>query len=438
MATSDEAQITKAFSTRPDLQKAVFDAIKSTPHHTPLFASISAYILDLQSSSHTNGADATSENPTKKRKIDNELPTRAAAAAVWDLKTKAEAEIKDVSFTFPVRKKVEKVEFVGGKGGGLRAVGGGEVLAGVGWGDIDQIFCLPVPEKPKKQWHFVLIPRGNNGLQPAPTDPSQPSPPDQWLWTFSEPPKKDLEAGSSPTPLPTITLLNTYLRPYKRAVVEPRKEVFQSTIPQSQHKGEPGFHVKAFRGSKEGWLYFTNVGIVFGFKKPVLFFGFEGISTTSYTSVLQRTFNLVVGVESGDGGGEEVEFSMIDQVDFAGIDAYVKGRGLNDASLAAGRRGVVYGVNAVKEEENEAVEGDDGETELQKAERALQDQEDEEEEDYDPGSEGESEGSGSSSEEEEEYEGGEGGEEGEEDEEEGGESLVRKELGSDAEDVEVD
>jgi hypothetical protein len=89
---------------------------------------------------------------------------------------------------------------------------------------------------------------------------------------------------------------------------------------------------------------------------------------------------------------EEIEFSMLDQADFAGIDDYIKRHGLNDASLAAGRRAKRYGVNdpKVKDEANGAGENgavaaededmEDGETELQKAERLLQDEEDEEEE----------------------------------------------------------
>ena len=145
-------------------------------------------------------------------------------------------------------------------------------------------------------------------------------------------------------------------------------------------------------------------GILWVFKKPILFLPYAVVTSISYTSVLQRTFNLnVVAVfnsEDGAAQDQEVEFSMIDQADFAGIDAYIKRHGLNDASLAAGRRAKVYNVNKAKDgaaaEANghEAAAGDaagDGteETELQKAERLLQDQEDDEEEDYvDDGSEG--------------------------------------------------
>lgn len=180
-----------------------------------------------------------------------------------------------------------------------------------------------------------------------------------------------------------------------------------------------------------GYLFFLSTGIFFGFKKPLLFFGFETIESISYTSVLQRTFNLNISARSSaEDEEQEIEFSMIDQSDFPGIDAYVKKHGLQDASLAEARRAKKLNLNGEKRREDATgEEGDaDEETELQKAQRELEDQEDEEEEDYDPGSEADSDGSGSSSEEEDDAEDAE-------DAEEGDEDLVKGELGSEAEEV---
>lgn len=144
---------------------------------------------------------------------------------------------------------------------------------------------------------------------------------------------------------------------------------------------------------------------MFGFKKPLAFFPFACIDAISYTSVLQRTFNLVISTTSSSDGADvkETEFSMLDQADFAGIDDYVKRHGLNDASMAADRRAKAYNVNKVKKELDE--NGDDAgdredageeQSELQKAEQQLQDDEDEEEEDYEA-SGGESDGEGEDS-----------------------------------------
>lgn len=148
----------------------------------------------------------------------------------------------------------------------------------------------------------------------------------------------------------------------------------------------------------------------------------HAIASVSYTSVLQRTFNLNVTTlpaasasridALAEDGALEFEFAMLDQADFAGIDAYVKRHGLQDASLAEGRRAKRVGVNGAKGGEDNG-EGGEAEGELERARREVvareggggeEEDEGEEGEDYDPGSEGESEGSGTSSEEEEEGE----------------------------------
>ena len=219
------------------------------------------------------------------------------------------------------------------------------------------------------------------------------------------------------------------------AITEANPKLFSSAIKEAHRPNEQAVHVKAFRGSKDGYLYFLPNGILWGFKKPLLFLPKEQIIAVSYVAVLQRTFNMVIEVDvrykQEDGSyqeeREELEFGMIDQEDFAGIDAYVKRHGLQDSSMAEARKAKRLGINAVKGEEGETVDVGDG-GELKKAEAALEhnDEEDEDDEDegtdgedFDPGSEGESEGSGTSSEEESDAEGGgQGNDEDDDDEEE--------------------
>ena len=122
---------------------------------------------------------------------------------------------------------------------------------------------------------------------------------------------------------------------------------------------------------------------------------------------------------------------MIDQAQFAGIDAYIKTHELQDASMAEARKAKRHTINGKRGADPDKAENGDKPGELQKAEQQMQEEEDEEdelEEDYDPGSEGESEGSGTSSEEEDDYADGE----------EVDANLVEQELGSEAEDVEPD
>lgn len=176
-------------------------------------------------------------------------------------------------------------------------------------------------------------------------------------------------------------------------------------------------HVFGYRGSKDGYLFFLENGILWGFKKPLLFIPLTRVIAISYINVLQITFNMVVDVLTGEGeASEELEFSMLDQKDFAGIDAYVKLNRLQDRSMAEQRKARLQlaenrGKMAAEGSERDlgADAGDaDGMTELQQAEaeaeQRLIDEEDEEEEDYDPGSDGDSDGSGTSEDEDEEEE----------------------------------
>ena len=118
---------------------------------------------------------------------------------------------------------------------------------------------------------------------------------------------------------------------------------------------------------------------------------------------------------------------MLDQADFAGIDAYVKRHQLQDASMAEQRRAKKLNINGVKGDKGEDTNLEAEEGDLQKAAREaedLEDEDEEEDENFDPGSEGESEGSGSSDEEAEYGDG------------EVEEDVVEEELGSEAEEVE--
>ena len=189
-----------------------------------------------------------------------------------------------------------------------------------------------------------------------------------------------------------------------------------------------------------GYLFFLPTGILFGYKKPLLFYSFDVIESTSYTSVLQRTFNLTIAYKFvsdmgsvPDSDPQEVEFSMLDQSDFAGIDAYLKRHDLQDASMAEARRAKTVKKAAGAKSTTLAANGDgaegevDDRTELQKAEQQLDDEEDEQEEDFEPSDDDDGSGSESESEDDDAYR-----------RKVKGRDLVKEELGSEAEDVSAD
>jgi hypothetical protein len=420
-------EIDLAFAGDQDLRKRVHAAIDDYPAHSPLFRDISAYVLkNTTKTTLINGEPAA-----KKRKLDESNGAQngtAGAGSLLNASVAAWRSYPNTSFSIPQRKKLT-LELVLGKDGdgGIRAVGAGNTVEfGIAWKDVDQIFCLPIPEKAKRQHNFVVIPVHGDGVNSAPegTAPTEPI-----VWTFEEATGKNIVEGEDPGPGPMAEAIHHCLIKAKtgKVVIFPTEEEFASAIPQSHRKGEKAFHVKAYKGSKDGFLFFTSVGIIWGFKKPLSYFSFDCINSVSYTAILRNTFNLNIAVQNPDDPSKphELEFGMLDQADYAGIDEYVKEHGLQDASLAEQRRAKKLNVNPPAERDAGAgANGDadeNGETELQKAERLLQDDEDEEEEDYNPGSEeeDESDGSGSSDDEDEE---GEGYEEGYEDQEEGDEA----------------
>ena len=288
---------------------------------------------------------------------------------------------------------------------GIRAqTPAGEVEASTKWADVMEVACLPVPEKAQAQYNFCVFTTTSDGL-----------PADQILWTVPDIDPKEgtvdpnihkLTTGKYRTLL--LAAINHGLAPHKKRVTEPSDQEFASQLAQAHRKGETAYHIKAFRGAKDGFLFLLSTGIIWGFKKPLEFFPFHIIDSISYTSVLQRTFNLVITSRiSADAAPSEYEFSMIDQADFAGIDKYVKRHGLQDASMAEQRRAKKLNINGVKAGDgHQGDNGAEGEGELEKAAREaknLEEDDDDEEEDenFDPGSEGESEGEGSSSEDDE-------------------------------------
>ncbi|KAK6007535.1 hypothetical protein QM012_004349 [Aureobasidium pullulans] len=432
-----------AFGHDAALCDRILAAAKENRDQMQLFVDIARYMSQYMSAKRTSEDDANQGPDAKKRKMQANdsaaAPPLSASnsSATFNQQdfTNVLYSVPETSFAVPQRKKMtvqlaadpQRVEE-----GALRVVheASGVNLA-VPFSKIEQVFCLPVPEKAARQWNFVIFANQTVDLQTG----DRVTEAEQIVWTMPETAPANVTAADGFKPLDvdtyvtsTMRSLNACMKGHGKNVIIPTEQEFASAIPQSHRKGEAAYHVKAHKGSKDGYLFFLAAGIVWAFKKPLALFTFENIESISYTSVLQRTFNIVITTMPDPVTGEkqDLEFSMLDQADFAGIDEYVKRHDLNDASMAADRRAKKLNINPkpkteATDAENVGAAGaddddDDEMTELQKAEQALQDQEDEEEEDYDPGSEGESEGSGSDSEEEEEggAEGGDGDEEEEE------------------------
>lgn len=331
--------------------------------------------------------------------------------------------MNEVSFSIPQRKKFTLTVFRQSSSSEEHLLSvspaGASPIYEISTRQIAHAFKLPVPEKTQKQWNYIILPQTSCDLEPL-------------LWTITDGPIKVAYANPERSDNSSISSLDTVLSESFHLVnlrlIQPEDDQFVSSLRESHRKQDSCYHVKAHRGSKDGYLFFLSTGVFFGFKKPLMFLSLSDIDSISYTSVLQRTFNLNIAYREGE-EEKEVEFSMLDQADYSGIDTYVKRHGLNDASLAEGRRAKLHNVNKARPAQMNGEDGpqeeDDGRTELEKAEQQLQDEEDEMEEDFELESgDGDSDGSGGS-EDEDEYEGGD-----------GDGNLIDEELGSEAEDVE--
>ncbi|KAI1442482.1 Rtt106-domain-containing protein [Annulohypoxylon stygium] len=416
----DVERLDSVFKSRPDILKDIHKAADS-PARVQLFNKIATFVYEQI------GDQPSTSSSLKRRRVDIEPSQNgnaqdvAAPTTVEDVASEnILLEIKDISVSIPQRKKFELCftpKHLFARIPGTTAPVPSIVYA---WKNIEYAFYLPVPEKSQVQHNYILFPRNSFSLSKSGTPTEEPL-----VFTVSAgAPKPGSIGGPNASAASAVsdsytTLFHWALNKCLQAagnnvhIVAADPTKFHSKVRQPHRPKEPAVHVKAFRGSKDGYLFFLETGILWGFKKPLLFIPLDKIAALSYTSVLQRTFNVVVEVFTGEGSDtettEEIEFAMLDQEDYGGINEdYVMRHRLQDRSMADQRkakRELAENAKGKKDADGEGEDangtaGEDGMTELERAqmeaEQQLQDEEDEDEEDYDPGSEGESEGSGTS------------------------------------------
>ncbi|KAJ3299193.1 hypothetical protein HK104_009726 [Borealophlyctis nickersoniae] len=140
--------------------------------------------------------------------------------------------------------------------------------------------------------------------------------------------------------------------------MEPDPRIFRA----KSKAGQP--YVGAYMGTKDGSLYFFPAGILFGFKKPIIFVPHADIANLEIVNLTGRTFSLLLERRSG----ETHEFSMIDATDVEPVASYIEyqqaaaRKQAFNANLAKNGHGAVEGTDAV-EGALEAMDEDDSDDE---------------------------------------------------------------------------
>lgn len=250
MAQQWAQNVQAAFHGDPVLAKRIVDAGYRYQNELPsVFDDIAQHILSAQSTT-------TLPTNTKKRKIDDGSQANGTTAATALSNAAITFECKNVSFQAPARKKLkldlardgqdprrQEIRLIDQKTEQREHTLSTE--------QIDQIFCLPLPEKQQRQWNFCVLPQ-------AGATTSEGLPCEQLVFTLNETKPDDAHSATRPAAEGDtyVTVaeheLNQLLQPLGKRVVKPDEAEFASSIPQSHRKGEKAYHVKAHRGTKEG------------------------------------------------------------------------------------------------------------------------------------------------------------------------------------------
>lgn len=302
----------------PTLRNSVEELIQSYPNSSSVIRQLIDYFQNKIASSSDED-----EREHKKRRVS--LPATKSSLTVV-------ACIPDISFQLPARKRFDLV--ITPTHLALTNTKTEDVEYQFVLNDFQLGACVPTPG-PSKASTFVLF------LNTPDTDPV----------VFNVPHKGDLiiqrsthheKASDNDKHQHIIRLLSVEAR---IKMTTPQKDTYSSSGVSSNGQRANEDYISAYLKAKEGNLYFLPEGILYGFKKPTVFFPLSCIASTVFCSITQRTFDIALTVRRGHqplgsslGLGKtdddtRIDFSMIEQSEYAAIDDYIKKARISDRSL---------------------------------------------------------------------------------------------------------
>lgn len=308
-----------------ELRSAVEELTRTTPESIPVIQRLIAYYAEKLSSLH-------GERERKRPKIDH---------TVVDLQDAV--TIPDISVQLPARKRYTLM--LSSKILALRNPKTEETDFSYTLDDMQLVVCVPSPGATKGDT-FALFSK-HAGIDPVVFNIPHKAPNplvikrggDQADEILTEPDQKRdrlLSLLSCQGQIPTS---------------RPSRKAFRTTV-ESSKTGKPvvgmmeedGSTIRCYANTylkaKEGCLYFLPEGILYGFKKPAIFFPLDSISSTYFCNVMQHTFNLVLVLKQDHSplgtpiSDKTIEFSLIEQSEYTGIDSYIQACGINDSSMS--------------------------------------------------------------------------------------------------------
>ncbi|RUP47405.1 hypothetical protein BC936DRAFT_145771 [Jimgerdemannia flammicorona] len=327
------------------LRQSILSLLSSNPETAPVINQL----IDHFTSKLRLSSEPANPVLAKKRKLDP--PNGNLTGSEPPIVT-----IQDVSVQSPVRKKLNLV--FSATYLTLVSPKGPTVEHRLRIADLAHALCVSTPEKTAKSWTIALFPADAAA--------------ESIIFGFADKEGTKIVRPDNPSPqvhdaTALCALLTTLLN---LPLIRPAPLVFtSSTKPATSgdRKGEPSHHVTAYLKAKDGGLFPLPTGLLFGFRKPVLFIPLSDVASATFHGVTSRTFNMTVRLKDGrvalggggiassttpsagahrkqeDEAGEagmDYEFSMIGQADFGAIDDYMKRAQVVDESLSSQNKAV--------------------------------------------------------------------------------------------------
>ncbi|ORX58185.1 hypothetical protein DM01DRAFT_1333850, partial [Hesseltinella vesiculosa] len=277
---------------------------------------------------YQHGLPDTTDHPEKRRKITN-IPSNESPIII----------IKDISFQAPARKRLilqitaSELVLINEKTNTIEF--SCPIL------DIQHAVAVPTPERPQGASTFALFTSAEAIVFSLP----EKGPP----MTIHHANSHSEYTTADEKRKAIVDVLTSHIVSADQMAMPSRQHFTCTGVSASTGKPEPSrAYVNTYMHTKEGFLYFLPLGILFGFKKPTLFIPTRAIAATVITSVTQRTFDLKVclapdaqplGAPAAalasylQDNKLQLPFSMIEQPEYGGIDQYIKKLGINDQSM---------------------------------------------------------------------------------------------------------